>query len=147
MGNGIDFLRSKGIVKKKQLYIYMCVLCSSVIIIIIHKNTSYYGNPFIIFIMYVQSQMTIIYIIYTQHFIKLLYSSPNLFLIYNTNIVQYSIVYCNRIYPYSLIYIDSGLPYYTCLNILTNQIFIYFPQHAMMMFCFIVIITYTYRNR
>ena len=47
----------------------MTTLCSSVIIIIVHKNTNYYCNPFIIFIIYVLSQITIVYIIYTQHFI------------------------------------------------------------------------------
>ena len=42
---------------------------------------------------------------------------------------------------------DSGLPYYTHLNTLTNPIFIYFPRQAMMTFCYLVIITNTYRNR
>ena len=78
----------------------MTTLCSSVIIIIVHENTHYNSNPFIL------SQITIVYIIHMQHFIKLLlYSSPNLFPTYNTNIVQYSMVYCNTIYPYPLIFI------------------------------------------
>ena len=92
----------------------MTTLCSSVIIIIVRKNTNYYCNPFIIFIMYVLSQITIVYIIYTQYFIKLSYSSPILFPKYNNNILQYSIVYCNTIYPYSLIFIVI-LVYHTIL--------------------------------
>ena len=60
----------------------------------------YGSNPFIIFIMYVLSQITRVYIIYTQDFFKLLYSNPNVFPTYNTNIEQYSIVYCYKIYPY-----------------------------------------------
>ena len=83
----------------------MTTLCPPVIIIIVHKNTNYYHNPFIIFIMYILSKITIVYIIYMQHFIKLSYYSPNLFPTYNTNIVQYSKVYCNTIYPYSSIFI------------------------------------------
>ena len=42
---------------------------------------------------------------------------------------------------------DSGLLYYTRLCTLTTQIFIYFPRHALMMFCSFVIIIFTYRNR
>ena len=41
----------------------MTTLCSLVIIIIEHKNTKYYCNPFIIFITHVLSKITIVYII------------------------------------------------------------------------------------
>ena len=79
----------------------MTTLCSPCIIIIVHKN-NYYCNSFIIFIMYVLSGITIVYIIYTHHIIKLLlYSCPNLFSTYDTNIVQYSIEYYYTIYPSS----------------------------------------------
>ena len=87
----------------------MTTLCSSVIIIIVHKYTNYYCNPVIIFITYVLSKRTIVYIEFTQHFINLLLSYPRLipFPKYYTNIVQYYIAI-----QYNLTYthFDSGLP-------------------------------------
>ena len=90
----------------------MTTLCSSVIIIIVHKNTNHYCNPFIIFITHVLSKRIIVYIIFTQHFINLLlYPSPILFPKYDTNIVQY---YIARQYTLTLptlpYFCDSGLP-------------------------------------
>ena len=39
---------------------------------IIHKNTNYYSNTYIIFITHVLSKITIVHIKFTQHFINLL---------------------------------------------------------------------------
>ena len=119
------------------LNLIMTTLCSSVMIIIVHKNTNYYCNPFIIFIMYVLSQITAVYIIYTQHFIKLLlYSCLNLFPTYNTNIVQYSIVYCYTKYPYHLIFIVI-LVYHTILAEIRLQIKSLFISLQMQRGCFV----------
>ena len=84
----------------------MTTLCSSVIIIIIHKYTNHYSNPFIIFITHILTKITIVYIIFTQHSINLsLYPNPILFTKYNTNIVQYHIVI-----QYTLTYTHGGCP-------------------------------------
>ena len=55
-----------------------------------------------------------IYNIYAtfHQIIIILYSNPNHFPTYNTNIEQYSIVYCNTIYPNPLIFI-AILVYHT----------------------------------
>ena len=88
----------------------MTTLCSSVIIIIVHKHTNYYCNPFIIFITYVPPKRTIVYIISKQHFtnlLLLLYPSAIPFLKYYTNIVQY---YIAIQYTITYTHCDSGLP-------------------------------------
>ena len=82
-----------------------------------HDDDDDYCNPIIIFITHVLSQITIGYIIFSQHFINLLlYCSPKPFNTYNTIIVQLSILYCNRIYSYLLIFIVI-LVYHTILGV------------------------------
>ena len=114
----------------------MTTLCSSVTIIIVHiqkkiiADAKCYCNPFIIFIMYVLSWITIIY---TQHItntiqiIIVIYLKSLPCIKYQYCTILYSILQCNISLPHD-IYCDSGLPYYTRLNTLTKHIFILCPS-------------------
>ena len=72
-----------------------------------NQPTNYYYNPFIIFITHVLSKITVVCMIFTQHFINLLLCPSQILFPKYTNIVQYYIVIQ---YTPTYTHCDSGLP-------------------------------------